>query len=268
MGRLVRYIPRWSIVVFLVLALASAGIALAAPARAMLQQPVAAIGLDPLTPAEVAQANEAANDMRSVSAAAVRTAATAPGQVAVSAPAEEVVLVERHPEAKAVMAAGVWPRRADLYLYRYADDTLVHGLYDYATGQTEVVESVQGVQLPLNDSERQTAIAIAYADPPLRAQLADEYRLITGGTLTSAAQLDMRVFSYHAGSNPEMETPPVQACSVNRCAQLLILTDQNVTLRALPIVNLSQMKVASVMPLDVGAAADAAAGHTHGEGGN
>ncbi len=264
-------LPRWSVIAFLVLALTSAGVALAAPAGLVLQQsaaPSAGIGLDALSVEEMAAAVDAAAALRGTSAAAVRTSAAAPGAVAVSAPAEELVLVERHQEDKEVMAAGSWPRRADLYLYRYADDTLVHGLYDYATGQTQVAESVQGVQLPLSESERATAIAITYADPAVRAQLADEYRLITGGALSSAAQLDIRAFNYHAGSNPEMETPAVQACSVNRCAQLLILTDQNVTLRALPIVNLSRMQVASIVPLDVGLSADAQAAHTHAGGGN
>ena len=267
MGRLVRIVPRWSILVFMVLALASAGVALAAPAQQS-GMPGAADGLDALSPEETAAAVDAASALRSADAASVRAAPAAPGAVAVSAPAEELVLVERHQEDKEVMAAGSWPRRADLYLYRYADDTLVHGLYDYATKQTQIAESLQGVQLPLSDSERATAIAITYADPAVRAQLADEYRLITGGALTSAGQLDIRVFNYHAGSNPEMETPAVQACSINRCAQLLILTDQNVTLRALPIVNLSKMQVASVVPLDVGLSNDPQATHTHTGGGN
>jgi hypothetical protein len=226
------------------------------------------VGVDALSPVEIAVATEGAGALRSVSAAAVRTSAAAPGQVSVSAPAEEVVLVERHQEAKEVMAAGAWPRRADLFLYRYSDDTLVHGIYDYATGQMQVVEEMQGVQLPLSDDERNTAIAVAYADTALRAQLADEYRLITGGALNSAAQLDIRVFNYHAGSNPEMETPAVQACAINRCAQLLILTDQNVTLRALPIVNLSTLQVASVLPFDVGQLPGGPVDHAHSAGGN
>jgi hypothetical protein len=264
---LLRVLPRWSIIVFLVLVLASAGVALAAPAS-QLGASAASAGLDPLSPDEQARALAGAAALRSVSAAAVRTAQADPGQVAVTAPAEELVLLERHQESKDVMAAGAWARRADLFLYRYADDTLVHGLYDYATGQTTVIEEVQGVQLPLSDGERATAIALAFADTPLHAQMADEYRLITGNALTSAAQLDFRVFNYHAGSNPEMETPAVQACAINRCAQLLILTDQNVTLRALPIVNLSTMRVVSVLPFDVGQPSDVQNGHTHSEGGN
>ncbi len=189
--------------------------------------------------------SSASDALRSASASAVRTSAAGPGQVAVTAPAEEMVLVERHAESKEAMAAGVWPRRADLFLYRYADDTLVHGLYDYASGLTSIVEEVRGVQLPLSDNERDTAIALAYADPAMRAQMADEYRLVTGRELTSAAQLDIRVFNYHAGANPDMETEEAAACDINRCAQLLILTDDNVTLYALPIVNLSTMRVVS-----------------------
>jgi len=275
MRKILRYVPRWSIAALLVLALASAGVALAAPDAAPARQSgggAVGMGYDPLTADETARALSASESLRSAATAAVRTSAALPGQVAVTAPAEEVVLVERHVESKGVMAAGVWPRRADLFLYRYTDDTLVHGVYDYATGRTSIVEEVKGVQLPLSDRERDTAVAVAFADPALRAQMADEYRLVTGGQLTSAAQLDIRVFNYHAGANPEMETQAARACDVNRCAQLLIITDSDVTLYALPIVNLSTMRVvssgqASAMAPEATAAGAAAAhaDHAHEE---
>lgn len=245
-----RFIPRWSIVAFLVLALASAGVALAAPPASPMPQPALGAegtGYDPLSPAEAARALDAAGALRSVSAASVRIANATAGQVAVSALAEEVVLVERHQENKDVMAAGVWPRRADVYLYRYVNDTLVHALYDYGTGQMITVEEVQGVQFPLTEGERQTAIALAFADPALRAQMADEFRLITGDALTHPAQLELRVFNYHAGANPEIETPAAQACAINRCAQLLITAVDDVTLNVLPIINLSTLRVVSVV---------------------
>lgn len=250
-----RIVPRWSIFAFLVLALASAGVALAAPPSIPVHQVAPGAegaGFDPLSPAETARALDAAGSLRSVSASSLRLAPAAAGQVAVSAPAEEVVLVERHQEGKDVMAAGVWPRRADVYLYRYADDTLIHALYDYTAGALATVEEVQGVQLPLTDGERQTAIALAFADPALRAQMGDEYHLITDRALTDAAQLDIRAFNYHAGANPAMETPADQACAINRCAQLLITADDSVTLSVLPIINLSTLRVTSVVPMTGG----------------
>jgi hypothetical protein len=208
--------------------------------------------VDPLDEAEAAQALAALTAVRGASADAVRASVPdQPGETVVTAPAQEVLLVERHAEGKEVMASGAWERRADVLEYRYADDTLVHSIFNYATGTLEVVEEVQGVQPPLTESERQLAIELAFADPALRAHMGDEYRLITGESLTGPEQLDIRVFVYHAGANPETEPPEAAVCGVQRCGQLLILTADNVTFSSLPVVNLSTLSVARVVPLAV-----------------
>ena len=92
-------------------------------------------------------------------------------------PAEEVLLVERHQEDKQTYAQGRWPRRADVYVYRYADDTLIRQVYNMDTNQVDQVDQVLGVQLPLTEAESQRALAIALADATMRPQLNAEFRL-------------------------------------------------------------------------------------------
>lgn len=273
MRRILSYVPGWALVAIVALLALSAAVVIAAPGVAPFRQG-GGIGYDPLTGDEAQRALDAVQAGFGVQSAAVRTApVAAAGQPAILASAEEVVLVERHPEEKAIMAAGTWDRRADVFVYRYADDTLVHGLYNYATGETTIVEEVQGVQLPLTAAERDLAGRIAFADPATLEFLRSEYRRITGRELTAPEQVDMRAFVYHAGANPETEPPEAARCGVQRCAQLMILADDDITFDAMPVVNLSTLTVASLTPLAVDGAAvapgaSATAGHDHTGGGN
>jgi hypothetical protein len=246
-----RLFPGWALIALVVLLLSGAAAAWAAPPAIRVRLPgQSGVGYDPLTGAEQELALRAASVVSGVGAASVRTSTPeAAGEPVVSAPGEEVLLVERHQENKEAMSQGNWPRRADVYVYRYADDTLVHSLYNYESGQIDLVEEAQGTQLPLTQAERELAVEIALGDPALRSLLNGEYTRITGQPLNDAEQLDVRVFVYIAGAAPELETPAAAACGLNRCAQLLILTPDNATLEYLPIINLSTLKVASSAPL-------------------
>ncbi len=244
-----RFVPRWVLIVFVTLLLSGAAVVWAAPPAVRVRLPgQSGVGYDPLTGAEQELALQVAAG--NVGAAAARTSTPeAAGEPVISAPGAEVLLVERHQEAKEAMSQGNWPRRADVYVYRYADDTLVHSLYNYESGQLDLVEETKGTQLPLTQAERELAVEIALRDPALRGLLDAEYTRITGQPLGGAEQLDVRVFVYIAGSAPDLETPAAAACGLNRCGQLLILTPDNATLEYLPIINLSTLKVASSAPL-------------------
>lgn len=272
MRRIFTRFPPWALYAFATLAALSAAVVIAAPGAAPFRQG-GGVGVDPLTDDEARRALESFEAQHGVQSAAVRTSPVlAPGQPAILAPAEEVILVERHPEEKTVMASGAWDRRADVYVYRFADDTLIHGLYNYATGETTVTEEVQGVQLPLSAAERDLAARIAFADPATLEFMHSEYRRITARELTAPEQVDIRAFVYHAGANPETEPPEAARCGVQRCAQLLILADDNITFDAMPVVNLSTLTVASLTPLAVEgigpAATSGADGHDHTGGGH
>lgn len=262
--------PRWAIIAFTALVLLS-GAVLVAPYTGLLaeaaQQPAGPFGVDSLSEEEAAEAIAALRATQGPAAAAVRASSLVNASgAAISVPAEEVVLVERHGEEKGVMAAGMWQRRADVYNYRYADDTLLHAIYNYETNTLTAVETLQGVQFPLSQAERDLATAIAFADPQLRVHMQGEYRAITGRELTAPDLVSVRAFVYHAGASPETESPKSAQCGIQRCAQLLILTPDSTTFHALPVVNLSTLEVASInsLALNVDNAPQAAdAGHSH-----
>ncbi len=278
-----QHLPRWSLLAFALFVVAGLAVLLISPATrptrgpaaqepaAPIPAPVATgVGVDPLTPDEVGAALAASALVRSADAGARRhSLALEAGQASIEAPVEEVLLVERHTEEKQAVASGAELRRADVYIYRYADDTLVHGIYNYATGQLEQTEEVQDVQLPLTEVERDLAVRLAFNDPALFAHMQEEFRTITGEMLTGPDQLEIRAFTYISGAAPEIEPPEAQACGRNRCAQLLILTQpNNITFNVLPIINLSRLATASVVPLAIQTGAhDPHAHHEHGEGG-
>jgi hypothetical protein len=269
--RVLRYLPRWSLIAFAALVVLSATVGLAAPARLAVLQGGTGIGVDPLSPDEMLLAQQQVQQVRGVQTASIRTSVPlVPGQTLISAPAEETVLVERHEEEKSTMAAGVWERKADVYTYRYADDTLLYGIYNFATGEVVSQQEVKGVQFPLTDAERALAVEMLFADPAALTIMRDEYRRITGRELTAVEQVDTRVFVYHAGSNPEIEPPDAASCGMQRCAQVMILADDNVTFDVLPIVNLSTLRVVSLIPVAVESSISPAgsdpaggAGHDH-----
>lgn len=264
--RFARGLPLWAALLAIagvagsVAAVASGGppAPAAAPvaAAAVPAQQARGTGTDPLTAAEQAAALAALAGLQGVHAAEARVApAAAPGAAPLSAPGESVLLVERKEEEKGALASagagGQAPRRADLYLYRYADDVLVHAVHDLNTGQIAVVEEARGVQLPLTEAERALATQLAFADPGLLEFMQQEHRLVVGEELTSPEQVEVRAFVYHSGAAPEIEPPEAAACGRQRCAQLLILTANNVTYSVLPVINLSTLRAASVIPLAV-----------------
>lgn len=269
MNTLLSLFPRWSIITFLAL-LALGGATLAAPALMPQQQTGAPIGVDSLTDIEAGEAEAAAVVALGARAAEVRTSAfTAADGAAITASATSVVLTERHDEGKQALAAGSTARRADVYLYNYVDDTLQHALYDYADKTLTTVETAQGVQFPLTQAERTLATQLAFADPALFSVMQEEFRTLTGKELIDPAQLDIRAFVYHSGAAPETEPPEAAVCGVQRCAQLLIVADQQTTFHALPVVNLSTLSVASIFPLALdpianpGPGASASDAHDH-----
>lgn len=265
--RVLSHFPRWSLIAFLAL-LSLSAVALAAPALTSSAQLAAPpTGYDPLSDAEIAEATGALVAAQGARAAEIRASAlTAADGAQITAPAESTILVERHEEEKGAMAAGNWQRRADLYTYDYADDTLLHHIYNYEDDSLTLVEQAQDVQLALSMQERALATQIAFADPALLAQMEQEYRAITGGELTDPSQLDIRAFVYRSGAAPETEPPQAAACGRQRCAQLLIVTPDYTTFHALPVINLSTLSVASIFPLALdpaAAGAPPAADHAH-----
>ena len=160
----------------------------------------------------------------------------------------ELLLVERHAETKAVMQSGNWPRRADVYTYLYDSNTLMLAVVNLTSGQVDSVETMQNVQLPLTQNETDHAIQLLLADATVMQNIAAQYQTITGEILTQPeTQLKFNTLIYRADAMPNAN-PGAEACGLHRCAQFLIVTQNDVAINLLPIVDLSLETVVSAGP--------------------
>lgn len=206
----------------------------AAPAVNQLQAP--RTGYDPLLPEEQERAQTLAV-RRPEFANAVNAASRS-----------ELLLIERHAESKSDMRSGNWPRRADVYMYLYDSDTLLLAVVNLTSGQASSVQTMQNVQLPLTQNETDHAIQLLLADTSLMANIAGQYRIITGSELTQPeTQLKFNTLIYRADSMPNAN-PGAAACGLHRCAQFLIVTQNDVAINLLPIVDLSLETIVSAGP--------------------
>ncbi len=232
-----RKVRLWLIALLAALLLSGTAIMLASPATLAQFGGADTVGYDPLTPAEQARALQALEGAGAVVQGLQLPGVAARSVTAAGVPAgppEEVLLVERHQEDKQTYAQGRWPRRADVYVYRYADDTLIRQVFNMDTNQVEQVDQVQGVQLPLTDAETQRALAIALADANARPQLDAEFRLITQQDLVSPDQVILKAMTFHADAAPGQDLGAAAQCGVKRCAQLLLAAGDNVAFRVIP----------------------------------
>jgi hypothetical protein len=185
-------------------------------------------GTDPLSAVEVGQAQQLARQSAALSAqvnAATRS---------------EVLLIERHQEAKAVRRQSTGLRRADYYIYNYDSDTLVHSVINLETGAVDALSTAQDVQLPLTENEISQALNIALADSQTEALISHEYRHITGESLTNPLQqLDVHALVFRAAAMPGNIAPGFDNCGRQRCGQLILSTSNDVLINIVPIVNLS-----------------------------
>lgn len=162
----------------------------------------------------------------------------------------EVLLVERHQEPKAVVTSQKsWPRRADVYMYLYDRDILLHALVNLESRKVEKVERTQDVQLPLTENERIAAQEKVLNNPGIQRAIEAQYQRITGNRLKDAKnpgkELQMRALIFRADAMPGRAQGEGANCGRQRCAQLLISTEDNVLIDLLPVVNLSRGKVVS-----------------------
>lgn len=134
------------------------------------------IGFDPLSVEEQQLAREAA------------LAAPSVAQLLEGIRRSELLLIERHEESKEVYNSnGAWPRRADVFIYNYAQDTLVRAVVDLSAGEVDSVEALQSFQLPFTANEAAVALGIALADGLAGELILDEYQRLVGTLLTPEA---------------------------------------------------------------------------------
>jgi hypothetical protein len=206
----------------------------AAPGAGLLPAP--RTGYDPLSPDEQALARRLAFQQAEFA------------RLVNAARQSEVLLIERHAETKAVMQSGQWPRRADVYVYLYDSDTLLHAVANLITRTVDSVETAQDAQLPLTQNETARAFQLLMADVTARADIAAQYQTITGEALTKPeTQLKFSALIYRADSMPGAN-PGAAACGPRRCAQFLLATQDDIVINLLPIVDLSLGAVVSAGP--------------------
>ncbi len=208
------------------------------------------VGYDPLSPQEIAEAAAQTGAQplleTSLQQADLPAARAAGGWT--PATHQELLLIERSPEIKGELGPRAWERRADVFTYQYASDTLVHSIYNYATGAVDSAEQFQGFQLPLTAYERSVATGLAFGDANFRQYAERAYAELMARPLVDPEELDTRVFVYYAGAAPEIEPPGMEQCGINRCAQIMVVARDATVLDVLPLVNLSTGEVAFVHP--------------------
>lgn len=195
---------------------------------ALTHLPANAGNLDPLSPAEIARATQQAN-------VAAPLPTTRSATTNSTTPVLELLLVERHPNAK-----GQTARRADVYTYDYSTNETIIDVIDLDTNRVISRKREKNLQLPLTANELQRASDLILADDEQRNLLDAEFKRITGQTLNNPAQqLQVKAFVFHASSLPEQLNAASQQCGLHRCAQVLLYTADSVVFEVSPIINLS-----------------------------
>ena len=204
-------------------------ITLSALCVAILSQNILAKDLDPLNPAELAKAIQLGVP------AQASTAMHRSASASTTTNQQELLLVERRPVEKDQPNK----RLADVYSYDYQADETIHKIIDLSTQELLQTERVRNLQLPLTDNELARASEMIFNDSEQLVQLQNEYKRITGNTLTSPSQLQVKAFVFTADSLPEGLNAASQNCGLQRCAQVLLYTHDSVVFEISPIVNLS-----------------------------
>lgn len=125
-------------------------------------------------------------------------------------------------------------------------------VFDYNRGVTELhriniednrvleVIAIASTHLPLNDREQQLARALASEDDTVEAQLQTEYQRAFGQSLSSIADLDMKVSIWQPQSHQSLSSDIASTCEQQRCALISVFTQDNYSFSLEPVVNLMQ----------------------------
>jgi hypothetical protein len=126
-------------------------------------------------------------------------------------------------------------RRAEAYLYDYAEDALIVRTVDLAEGKVVEEAKGRGVQPPPSRREELRAAELLLAHPKLGKGVRSEYKKAAGRQLRSAADLQVRglIFRDKAG-----------ACRTHRCVRLFVrLPDGRYLDTSRIVIDLSAKKV-------------------------
>ncbi len=150
--------------------------------------------------------------------------------------AKELLLVERHQQKNAPKGQ----RLADVFTYDYGTDELIESLVDLNTNAVISTTRKQYVQLPLTENEVNRAKQIIFDDENERRILENEYQRITGRLFTTTDELNIKAFTFTKDSLPNRVNEASKLCGLQRCAQMMLYTGENIVFEVSPIVNLSK----------------------------
>ncbi len=158
-----------------------------------------------------------------------------------SVPRHHMLLTERRPATK-----GDSKRLADVYIYDYRAETLIHRIVDTNTDQVLFRSSSRGQQLPLTANESERAVAALFADPLARNAVSAAHRRITGSRLDDLSTVLHKAVVFVADA--AMGTRGDSAsCGAVRCAQILLYTaGEQIAIDLRPVVRLADNKVIAV----------------------
>ncbi len=134
-------------------------------------------------------------------------------------------------------------RLADAWYYGYLYNETIHKTVDLASGQVLSSEVIIGTQLPLIDSEIARAFDVLLASAPDRRALEAAYFAVTGREFLDRSQVSYKAFVFHPDTVVDGLTADARRCGINRCAQMLIYTHDNIALNTSPVVDLSSARV-------------------------
>lgn len=197
--------------------------------------------MDPVSQDEIDIAKQlataASTSAASVAARSTVSAAQSSDSADSSASEPEFLRVETHRFGKGDVNSG--QRWADVTTYDYSTDELIITVVDLESSAIMSTTRHKEMQPPLSQAELTRALTIVFDDPEERSILDAEYKRITGETLTSVDQLQYKAFTFFADSMPTVVNAASESCGVQRCAQLMLYTHDNLVFEVSPIVNLS-----------------------------
>lgn len=167
----------------------------------------------------------------------------------VGVPRHHLLLTERRPAAK-----GDDAKLADVFIYNYASESLLHRVIDTATDRVIYRGTSRGEQLPLTPDESERALAALFANTDARAMIEQEFLRVTGTALGNLSDVQHKATIFVAR---ESTRDSIRKCGSWRCAQILIYTtNDRIAIDLRPVVRLSTNRVIAVDTIQN-------AGHSH-----
>ena len=187
-------------------------------------------GTDPLTPSEIAlvqHTSMASAEFMVQQGKAIRMSRSSRTSVLADV---QFLFAERHDEGKdaapqAARDTATDVRRADVFLYDYANDIVLHQIVNVKTSHVDESFTEQR-QLPVTSVEATAAVQLMLDNPLLGVTLRQMHRQASGQDLTDASDVAAQGGIFFADSAVDSPLGKITGiCRVHRCIQLFLPYD-------------------------------------------